>query len=74
MKQTINTAIDKGEFIKRTREGIKLEIATRVFSELIGQAARGNRLVPGLMDVSAATAFQCANAFMDELEKQEQTL
>jgi hypothetical protein len=43
---------------------IKLEVAIRVYAELIGQAVRGNRLSDPMMPNLANTAINSAQAFL----------
>ena len=75
MKETELIAIENGpgaleKRLTRTREGIKLEIAGRVFVELVARAAQGQRAYDAASPQFAEKAFKCAEAFVACWESQ----
>ena len=68
-------AVQKGpgaheRFISKTREGIKLEIAMRLYSELIGRASQSNRLNEHNAAAYAEQSFKLAVAFLESWDHQ----
>lgn len=50
--------------LSRTREGIRIEAALRVFTELVSQTARQSRMQDAMAPALAEKAFKCADAFV----------
>jgi hypothetical protein len=67
MKEETVMAMEKGpgtatKRLNRTRDGIKLEVAIRVYAESIAQMIRANRpIVPNML---ADEAWKCGEAFV----------
>jgi hypothetical protein len=56
---------------EKESDGIKVEVAIRVYVELLGQRARANQLQPAMMPNLADTAFQAAEYFVQSLDKSQ---
>lgn len=58
------TASARESYHMRTREGVKLEMAMRVYAELVSQNFRAHLLQDQMLLPLAGTAFKCAEAFI----------
>lgn len=75
MKETMLMATENGpgtieKRLMKTRDGIKLEVASQIFVELIARAAQGQRAYDAAAPAFAEKAFKCAESFVECWDKQ----